>query len=99
MPTITITSATALSRPTPVRIPLNGNTPPEAVSLLGQTGGEPLPAQLDGDVLVVVLPALAAGTTQYELSAANGNAEGVTLTEGDGALALTLPEGEFSTYR
>jgi hypothetical protein len=99
MPTIEITSATAISRPTPVRIPLNGNTPPEAVALVSQNGGEPLPAQLDGDALVVVLPAIASGTTQYELSSANGEAAGVSLTEGDGTLAITLPEGEFSTYR
>lgn len=98
MPTIEITSGTAISRPTPVRIPLNGNTPPESVALRSQAGGEPLPAQLDGDALVVVLPAIPSGTTLYELSAADGETEGVALNDDGSTLALTLPDGEFSAY-
>jgi len=97
MPTIQITSDTAISRPTPVRIPLNGNTPPEAVTLRS-SNGDLLPTQLDGDALVAILPAIPAGDSTYELSTADGGTAGVALNEDRSTLAITLPEGEFSTY-
>jgi hypothetical protein len=99
MPTIQIKSSTAISRPTPVRINLSGNLPSGPVALQSPSGGEPLPAQLDGESLVVLLPAIAVGTTQYELVEAETDAAGVSLNEAAGNLALLLPEGEFSTYR
>jgi len=99
MPTIEINSQSAISRPTPVRVAIPADAPAGPIALSPTNGGTTVPAQRDGDALVAILPAIAAGSTSYELVAADSEAEGVALTADGDNLKITLPEGEFSTYR
>jgi hypothetical protein len=78
---------------------------PDAGLLLNPVkGGEPVPAQMDGDELVAILAGFGQDEVrEYRLAEApqecGVQAGGVKLKdEGPGALSIWLPEGHFTTY-
>jgi len=87
--------------PTPVEIPLPAGmaVPSGALQLEDMETGLALPAQMDGETLVALLPAVEGGMNrQFRLAAAAAGGSVQLKEEGPHQLAIILPEGPFTAY-
>src|SRR5690242_11523356 len=101
MPLIEVSAELDCMLPAPVRIPVpkDAKLPAGPLRLREENGTGTAPAQTDGEGVVALVSGMRAGQKKrYHLEKGEAG-PGVTLKEeGEHALALLLPEGQFSVY-
>ncbi|MFN3648359.1 MAG: PmoA family protein [Armatimonadota bacterium] len=102
MPLIEISADLDCHGPAPVEVELaqcSEPLPDGPLELREEGGGLRLPAQLDGDRLVVLVSGLEAGESRrFRLAAAQEKGRVELKEEGPHALSIYLPDGLFTTY-